>query len=102
MLFNFYIYNRRGKCLYYKEWNRPLNTLSDDAAEEKRLMYCTKKKSHRPITVLLIFMNPIMSSLANQVWNALLFKGRVLEIVTDSWNRWITYCKDQYLYAASF
>ena len=39
MHFNFYVYNRRGKCLYYKEWSRPLNTLSDDPDEEKRLMY---------------------------------------------------------------
>lgn len=38
MLYNFYIYNRKGKCLYYREWNRPLNTLSDDTDEEKRLM----------------------------------------------------------------
>eukprot|EP01040_Poterioochromonas_malhamensis_P001553 gene1553-1644_t len=39
MLYNFYIYNRKGKCLYYREWNRPLNTLSDDTDEEKRLMF---------------------------------------------------------------
>ena len=38
-LYNFYIYNRKGKCLYYREWNRPLNTLADDADEEKRLMF---------------------------------------------------------------
>ena len=36
MIFNFYIYDRRGKCLYYKEWNRPLNTLADDPQEEKK------------------------------------------------------------------
>lgn len=39
MIFNFYIYNRKGKLLYYKEWNRPLNTLADDIAEERRLMF---------------------------------------------------------------
>lgn len=38
LLYNLYIYNRKGKCLYYREWNRPLNTLSDDPDEEKRLM----------------------------------------------------------------
>ena len=39
MIFNFYIYNRRGKCLYYKEWHRPLNTLADDPEEERKLVY---------------------------------------------------------------
>ena len=39
MIFNFYIYNRKGKLLYYKEWNRPLNTLADDVAEERKLMF---------------------------------------------------------------
>eukprot|EP01038_Epipyxis_sp_PR26KG_P004339 gene4339-6142_t len=39
MLYNLYIYNRRGKCLLYKEWNRPLNTLSDDPEEERKLMF---------------------------------------------------------------
>ena len=34
-----YIYNRKGKCLYYQEWERPLNTLSDDPDEEKKLVY---------------------------------------------------------------
>mmetsp|Transcript_13791 Transcript_13791/g.20313 ORF Transcript_13791/g.20313 Transcript_13791/m.20313 type:complete len:149 (-) Transcript_13791:467-913(-) len=39
MIFNFYIFNRKGACLYYKEWNRPLNTLAHDAEEDKRLMF---------------------------------------------------------------
>ena len=39
MLFNMYIYNRKGKCLFYKEWNRTLNTLADDVAEEQKLVY---------------------------------------------------------------
>ncbi|CAN0018284.1 unnamed protein product [Phaeothamnion confervicola] len=39
MLYNFYIFNRKGKCLYYREWHRPQNTLSHDAAEEQRLVF---------------------------------------------------------------
>eukprot|EP01035_Chromulina_nebulosa_P018421 gene18421-24125_t len=39
MIYNFYIYNGKGKCLYYKQWNRPLNTLADDPDEDKKLMY---------------------------------------------------------------
>jgi hypothetical protein len=39
MIFNLYIYDRKGKCLFYKEWTRPLNTLSDDPEEEKKLMF---------------------------------------------------------------
>jgi len=37
--YNFYIFNRKGKCLYYKEWNRQINTLSDDPEEEKKLVF---------------------------------------------------------------
>lgn len=31
----------QGKCLYYREWNRPQNTLenAEDAGEEQRLMF---------------------------------------------------------------
>jgi hypothetical protein len=39
MLYNLYIYDRKGKCLYYKEWNRPVNTLADTPDEEKKLMF---------------------------------------------------------------
>ena len=39
MIYNLYVYNRRGKCLYYREWYRPLNTLSDDPDEERKLMF---------------------------------------------------------------
>lgn len=39
MIYNLYIYNNSGKCLYYKEWYRPLNTLADDPVEEKKLMF---------------------------------------------------------------
>ncbi|CAM9371391.1 unnamed protein product [Choristocarpus tenellus] len=39
MIYNLYIFNRKGKCLYYREWNRPQNTLEDDQLEEQRLMF---------------------------------------------------------------
>eukprot|EP01041_Mallomonas_annulata_P002262 gene2262-4399_t len=39
MIFNLYIYNRKGNCLFYKEWSRPVNTLADDPEEEKKLMF---------------------------------------------------------------
>ncbi|CAE7634167.1 trappc1-1 [Symbiodinium microadriaticum] len=39
MIYNLYIYDRKGKCLFYKEWSRPMNTLADDPGEEKRLMF---------------------------------------------------------------
>lgn len=38
-LYNLYIFNRNGKCLFYREWNRPLNTLADDPDEEKKLVF---------------------------------------------------------------
>lgn len=41
MIYNLYIFNRKGKCLYYREWNRPQNTLGDaaDDGEEQRLVF---------------------------------------------------------------
>ena len=38
-LYNFYIFSQKGKCIFYKEWSRPLNTLSDDPEEERKLMF---------------------------------------------------------------
>lgn len=43
----------QGKCLYYREWNRPQNTLenADDEGEEQRLMFgmlYSLKVSHDP------------------------------------------------------
>jgi len=39
MLYNLYVFNKRGVNVYYREWSRPQNTLEHDAAEEKRLMF---------------------------------------------------------------
>ena len=38
MFHNFYIFNRKGKCLFYKEWDRPVNKMADDPEEEKKLV----------------------------------------------------------------
>lgn len=34
-----YIFNRAGRCLYYKEWSRPHFALADDPDEDKKLMF---------------------------------------------------------------
>lgn len=39
MLYTFYIFTRRGACLYYHEWNRPRNTLAGNPEEDRKLMY---------------------------------------------------------------
>ncbi|CAM9453117.1 unnamed protein product [Chrysoparadoxa australica] len=39
MIYNMYIFNRQGACLYYQEWNRTQNVLQHDVEEEKRLMF---------------------------------------------------------------
>jgi hypothetical protein len=39
-IFNFYIFNKRGAALYYREWNRQYNSFaSDDQDEERKLMF---------------------------------------------------------------
>jgi trafficking protein particle complex subunit 1 len=38
-VFNFYVYQRNGKCLFYREWNRPNNPLSDNLVEDQRLVF---------------------------------------------------------------
>jgi trafficking protein particle complex subunit 1 len=35
----FYIFSRRGSCLYYKEWHRPKNPLADAPGEDPKLMF---------------------------------------------------------------
>lgn len=39
MLYNFYIYGRTGRCLYYKEFHRTQNTMGDDPEEERKLVF---------------------------------------------------------------
>lgn len=39
MIYNFYVFSRTGKCLFYKEWHRPQNTLQDDPEEERKLVF---------------------------------------------------------------
>jgi trafficking protein particle complex subunit 1 len=38
MLFSLYIFNRGGKCLFYREWNRHHRQL-DDPVEDQKLMF---------------------------------------------------------------
>lgn len=34
-----YIFTKRGTCLYYAEWHRPMNTLKDTPDEDRKLMF---------------------------------------------------------------
>jgi len=34
-----YVYHRSGKCLFYREWNRPNNPLAENLAEDQRLVF---------------------------------------------------------------
>ncbi len=34
-----YIFSKRGTCLYYAEWARPVNTLKDTPEEDRKLMF---------------------------------------------------------------
>lgn len=39
MIYNIYIFNRRGNCLFYKEYTRPFNSLKADPEEDRRLVF---------------------------------------------------------------
>ena len=34
-----YVYQRNGKCLFYREWNRPNNPLAENLVEDQRLVF---------------------------------------------------------------
>mmetsp|Transcript_3807 Transcript_3807/g.4741 ORF Transcript_3807/g.4741 Transcript_3807/m.4741 type:complete len:150 (-) Transcript_3807:1583-2032(-) len=36
---NFYVFNRQGVCLYYREWKRTHNPLADNPAEDAKLVF---------------------------------------------------------------
>ena len=36
---NFYIFNKKGACLYCREWHRPHNPLADKPDEDKKLVF---------------------------------------------------------------
>lgn len=38
-IFNLYIFTKRGSCIYYTEWYRPVNTLQDTPEEDQKLMF---------------------------------------------------------------
>ena len=37
-IYNFYVFDRRGTCLLYEEWERP-QTMLDDPDEDQKLMF---------------------------------------------------------------
>ncbi|PAV60008.1 hypothetical protein WR25_18054 [Diploscapter pachys] len=38
-IYNFYFFNRNGKCIYYKEWKREKHSGISDRTEEFKLMF---------------------------------------------------------------
>lgn len=39
MIHNLYIFDRNGRCLYYKEWNRDQYTLRESPDEDRKLVF---------------------------------------------------------------
>ena len=39
MIYNLYIFDRAGTCIYYTEWHRPVSTLKDLPDEDRKLMF---------------------------------------------------------------
>ena len=38
-IYNFYLFNRDGECLFYREWKRLHNPLGDNIEEDRKLVY---------------------------------------------------------------
>lgn len=38
-IYNFYVYNRDGKCIFYREWQRHHNPLGDNTDEDQKLIF---------------------------------------------------------------
>lgn len=89
MLYNLYIYNRRGKCLFYREWSRPLNTLADDPDEEKKLMYA------------IVLASLVYFLICCQVWYVVFIEGFSLQAITDT-GRKFALCENKCFYITSF
>lgn len=39
MIYNLYVFDKRGACLYYREWNRPHNALAAAPEEDRKLVF---------------------------------------------------------------
>lgn len=39
MIFNFYVFNRSGVCLFHRDWNRKRMVLADSPDEDKKLVF---------------------------------------------------------------
>lgn len=37
MIYNLYIFNRKGKCIFYKDWHR--QSVPEDIEEEQQLLH---------------------------------------------------------------
>eukprot|EP00744_Colponema_vietnamica_P018815 GILI01026571.1.p1 GENE.GILI01026571.1~~GILI01026571.1.p1 ORF type:complete len:140 (+),score=52.14 GILI01026571.1:149-568(+) len=65
MIFNLFIFNRQGVCLFYEEWNRKRPT--QNIEEEKKLMFgllwslksFTQKISPKPVTAFNSYTTPL-------------------------------------------
>ncbi len=73
-----YVFNGKGACLYYREWNRPHSTLADNPSEDRKLLFglhfslkkLIEKLSPSPYVViglslqllllLLLFLQPLL------------------------------------------
>lgn len=39
MIYNFYIYDKQGECVFYKEWHRKIKPKRNDYDGDQKLMF---------------------------------------------------------------
>jgi hypothetical protein len=71
MIYNFYIFNKKGKCIYYQEWHR--QSVPENAEEEQQLIFgflkaiTTFVERTSPVEYVLVLRLQVLFSLPRNV-----------------------------------
>jgi hypothetical protein len=73
MIYNMYIFNRVGTCLFYHEWERPLKTFGEDKDEVGVVI--NTKPTHAYVCNCCLCDNPYFPGPKADVWDDLFFEA---------------------------